>query len=562
MDPTLKTFISTLSKEKDLDLEVIKDAIETAILSASKKNLSQFRNARPELDIEDGSLTVYVTKTIVEDDDLDDPREQIGLKEARKALRKEQLYLPEDAKKAAVGQEVEVEIDPSVFGRIAAQSAKQIVSQRLRDAERKQIYEEYIGKVGIVVTGVAQRFERRDVIMNIGRAEGLMPLREQPMGARYRFGDRLKVLITDVRETPKGPVITLSRKSPELIVRLFEQEVPEISEGIVKIIGVAREAGVRTKIAVTSSSSDVDPVGACVGMKGSRVQMVVRELENERVDIVPFSANPTAFITSALNPAKIKEIILHEQEKRAEVIVIEGNLAIAIGRKGQNTKLAARLTGWALDMRSEEEEGLEYEEIQKRYLEDFLGQISGLSSLGRDALLKSQYNTVDKISRCDPNTLVAFTIDDLKLAERLVRGAAEYLAALRELQSTVPPVADEEKAQGEEDQAEKTEGQEAADETPEDGEAKAEDGEADAADDEADAADDEADAAEDETGEAAEDETGEAAAEQELEEDDTAREEAEAAEEAPQPPEAAETQELGTRPEDEENPEAPGEETK
>ncbi|MCX7010965.1 MAG: transcription termination factor NusA [Candidatus Sumerlaeota bacterium] len=435
MDPTLKSFISALSKEKDLDLDIIKEAIEQAILSVSKKNLSQFRDARPELDMDNGSLTVYVTKTVVPDGEVDNPRWQLGLKEARKLHRKEMLHLPEEAKKLVPGIDVEVEIEPADFGRIAAQSAKQIVAQRLRDAERKRIFDEYITRVGQLVTSVVQRFERRDVIMNLGRAEGVMPLREQPMGARYKFGDRLKVLITDVRETPKGPLITLSRKSPDLVIRLFEQEVPEISEGIVKIIGVAREAGVRTKIAVTSSSSDVDPVGACVGMKGSRVQMVVRELENERIDIVPFSANAQSFIGSALNPAKIQEIILHEEEKRAEVVVASGNLAIAIGRKGQNIKLAARLTGWSLDIRSEEEEGLEYEEAQLRYLEDFLNQISGMTSLGRDALLKSQYNSVEKIAKAEPGALVAFTNDDLTLAERLVRGAGEYLEALRELQA-------------------------------------------------------------------------------------------------------------------------------
>ncbi len=430
MDMSLKNFIGAISKEKDLDVETIREAIETAILSASKKNLSQFRNARPELDLEGGGLTVYVTKTVVRDEDVDNPRTEIGLKEARKLLKRETLYLPEDAK-LEVGVEVEVEIDPSDFGRIAAQSAKQIVSQRLRDAERKRIFDEYIGRTKTIVTGVVQRFERRDILMNIGRAEGILPYREQPIGARYRIGDRLKVLITDVRESPKGPQITLSRRDPDLVIKLFEQEVPEISEGIVKIIGVAREAGVRTKIAVTSSSPDVDPVGACVGMKGSRVQMVVRELENERIDIVPYSADPRTFIAAALNPAKIREIILHEREKRAEVIVQAGNLAIAIGRKGQNTKLAARLSSWSIDIRSEEEDGLAPEEAQMRYLEDFIAQIPGLSSLGRDALLKSQYNSVERIARSDPQALVAFTNDSLDLAERLVRGAGEYLEALR-----------------------------------------------------------------------------------------------------------------------------------
>lgn len=435
MDSSLKAFIGTLSKEKDLDIDVIKEAIESALLSASKKNLTQFRDARPELNIEDGSLTIYVTKTVVEDGEVDNPRTQISLKEARRLFRKDMLYLPEDADKVNIGLDVEVEIDPADFGRIAAQSAKQIVAQRLRDAERKRILDEYVTKVGQLVTGIVQRFEHRDVVLNIGRTEGVMTLREQPMGARYRIGDRIKVVITDVRETPKGPMITLSRKTPDLVVRLFEQEVPEISEGIVKIIGVAREAGVRTKIAVTSSSPDVDPVGACVGMKGSRVQMVVRELENERIDIVPFSANPTNFIASALNPAKIKEIYLNEDERRAEVVVAEGNLAIAIGRKGQNTKLAARLTGWSLDIRAEEEEGIEYEEQQRRFLEDFLGQIPGLGSLGRELLPRSQYNSVEKISKSEPTALLAFTGDDRTLAERLVRGAQEYWDALRELQA-------------------------------------------------------------------------------------------------------------------------------
>jgi N utilization substance protein A len=317
--------------------------------------------------------------------------------------------------------------------------------------------------------------------MNIGRTEGVMPLREQPMGSRFRFGDRLKVLISDVRETPRGPVITLSRKNPALVVRLFEQEVPEISEGIVKIIGVAREAGLRTKIAVTSTSSDVDPVGACVGMKGSRVQMVVRELENERIDIVPFSAVPSTFISSALNPAKIKEITLHENEKRAEVVVEHGNLAIAIGRKGQNIKLASRLTGWSIDIRAEEEEGLGFEEAQLRYLEDFLGQIAGLPSLGRDVLLKSQYNSVDKIAKADPEVLLPFTGDDKGMAERLVRGAAEYQEALKELQAEgrlgeiLEGAEDEESGAGEAEEGEgenDTSEEEIAEETQESGEAE------------------------------------------------------------------------------------------
>ena len=421
----LKAYVNAVAKEKELDLEIIKEAIEYALVSASKKNLSQFKEARANLDLESGALSLLVKKDVVQE--VSNDRREVTRREARKVLKDKSIDY---------GDEVELPIDPAAFGRIAAQSARQIVMQRLRDAERSNIYDEYSDRVGTVVTGTVQRFDRRDVVMNIGRTEGIMPLYEQPMGSHYKHGDRLKVLITDVRDTPKGPQIVLSRKNPNLVIKLFEQEVPEIADGTVKIVGVAREAGVRTKIAVMSISSDVDPVGACVGMKGSRVQMVVRELDNEKIDIVPHSIDPNRFITSALNPAKIVAIHLNEKEKRAEVIVARGSLAIAIGRKGQNTKLAARLTGWRLDMRSEEEEGLSYDEVQHRYLEDFLMQISDLSELAREALLRSEINSVNKIAQSDPSALMAFTHDDEEMAANLVNGAREYVEALNEMQKS------------------------------------------------------------------------------------------------------------------------------
>jgi transcription termination/antitermination protein NusA len=425
MDLTnLRTYVRAVAKEKDLDIAIIKEAIEYALIAASKKNLTMFRDARAELNMETGDLQLLVKKTVVEE--VDNDRDEVSRRDARRLLKD---------RKIEVGDVVEVPIHASAFGRIAAQSARQIVMQRIRDAERKKIYEEFSHRVGQVVTGTVQRFERRDVIMNIGKTEGIMPLYEQPLGSHFKLNDRLKILITDVRDTPKGPQIILSRKTPNLVVKLFEQEVPEIADGTVKILGVAREAGVRTKIAVNSSSSDIDPVGACVGMKGSRVQMVVRELDNEKIDIVPYSVDPIRFVTAALNPAKIQAIHLNEKEKRAEVIVAMGNLAIAIGRKGQNSKLAARLTGWRLDIRSEEEEGLSYEEIQVRYLEDFLLQITGLSNIGREVLLRSQYNSVERIAKAAPSDLLAFTNNDIELATSLNAGAAEYLEALQEMQA-------------------------------------------------------------------------------------------------------------------------------
>lgn len=420
----LKAYVSAVAKEKDLDPAIIREAIEYALISASKKSLSQFREARASLDMETGALSLIVTKEVVET--VQNPRVQISRRDARKQLQDTSIEY---------GALIEVQVDPSAFGRIAAQSARQIVMQRIRDAERRRIQDEFNNRIGSVVTGTVQRFDRRDVVMNIGRTEGVLPLYEQPLGAKYKHNDRLKVLIIDVRETPKGPLIVLSRKTPNLVVKLFEQEVPEIADGTIKILGVAREAGVRTKIAVNSSSPDVDPVGACVGMKGSRVQLVVRELDNEKIDIVPYSIDAKRFITAALNPAKIQAIHLNEKEKRAEVIVAQGNLAIAIGRKGQNTKLAARLTGWRLDIRSEEEDGLEYEEIQVRYLEDFLMQVTGLSGLARDALVRSQLNTVDKIAAARVEDLCPFTNDNMALAESLITGAQEYVEALREIQA-------------------------------------------------------------------------------------------------------------------------------
>ncbi|HNY27096.1 MAG TPA: transcription termination factor NusA [Candidatus Sumerlaeota bacterium] len=421
----LKAYVSAVAKEKDLDPAIIREAIEYALISASKKSLSQFREARASLDMETGALSLIVTKEVVET--VQNPRVQISRRDARKQLQDPTIEY---------GGLIEVQVDPSAFGRIAAQSARQIVMQRIRDAERRRIQDEFNNRIGSVVTGTVQRFDRRDVVMNIGRTEGVLPLYEQPLGAKYKHNDRLKVLIIDVRETPKGPLIVLSRKTPNLVVKLFEQEVPEIADGTIKILGVAREAGVRTKIAVNSSSPDVDPVGACVGMKGSRVQLVVRELDNEKIDIVPYSIDAKRFITAALNPAKIQAIHLNEKEKRAEVIVAQGNLAIAIGRKGQNTKLAARLTGWRLDIRSEEEDGLEYEEIQVRYLEDFLLQVSGISGLARDALVRSQQlNTVDKIASARVEDLCPFTNDNMALAESLITGAQEYVEALREIQA-------------------------------------------------------------------------------------------------------------------------------
>jgi len=425
MPLNLTNFIRQLSKEKDLEPDVIKEAIEQALVAASKKNLSQFKNARASLDLTSGQLNLMVAKTVAEK--VANPRLEIDLKSARKMKRDVQL-----------GEEMDVLVDPSAFGRIAAQSARQVVMQRLRDAEREKTYAEYKERVGHVVTGIVQRFERRDAVVNIGRAEGVLPLDQQPFGSHYRVGERLRVLITQIEKTQRGPVIRLSRTDPELVVKLFEQEVPEVADGTVKIVAIAREPGVRTKVAVISNNPDVDPVGACVGMKGSRVQMIVREFENEKIDIVPHSNNSAVFITSALNPAKIVSVKVHPDTGEADVLVARGNLSLAIGKRGQNARLAARLTGWKINVRGEEETEAQAaaEEIRRRYLDDLLNQITELTDVHREAIRKSSYNSVERLAGAEPMAIAHLLHSSDEFAAQIVSGAQEYLEALAEMTRT------------------------------------------------------------------------------------------------------------------------------
>lgn len=422
----VKPLLKLISKEKDLEPEVIKHAVELAIMSAASKRANAFDNPRPELDIESGDMRIFVKKKVVMQ--VADPRKEIDIIQA-KARNANNL----------IGDEIEVEIDPEEFGRIAAQSVRQGILQRLRDAERDRIHMEYKDQVGKVVTGIVQRYERRDAIVALGKVECLLPAHEIPFGVRYRFGDRIRCLIIDVRRTPKGPQVILSRTRSELVKQLFATEVPEISDGTVRIVEIAREPGVRTKIAVHSMNSDVDPVGACVGMKGSRVQMIVRELDNEKVDIVPYSAIPENFITSALNPAQIVSIKLNELERRATVVVERESLAKAIGKRGQNAKLAAKLTGWKIDVGEQEDaaELARLESISLQYLNDFLNQIDGLSQFSKDALARStDLNTVEKLAELDSEQLLPFTANNQELADDIVEGAKEYLEKLKELART------------------------------------------------------------------------------------------------------------------------------
>jgi N utilization substance protein A len=422
----LKPLIKQIGKEKDLEPDVIKKAVESAILSAAQKRAKVFKDASPELDLDTGDLHIWVTKKVVVH--VEDEKHEIDILSAKAQNPKYML-----------GQEVPVEISPEEFGRIAAQSVRQGILQRLRDAERDRIYQDYKDKIGQVVTGIVQRYERQDCLVNLGKVECLLPRQEIPQGVRYRYNDRIRCLIVDVRRTPKGPQVILSRTRSDLVKQLFATEVPEISDGTVRIVEIAREPGTRTKIAVSSMDTNVDPVGACVGMKGSRVQMIVRELDNEKIDIVPYSPISENFIQAALNPAQIVKIQLHTVEKRAEVMVERDSLSKAIGKRGQNAKLAAKLTGWKIDITEQEEaETLaRLEQLNLRYLEDFLSQVEGVPEIVRAAIAKSQeFNSVEKLAESDPSDLLNFTYDNQELAEDIVNGAAEYLEGLREMTSS------------------------------------------------------------------------------------------------------------------------------
>ncbi len=341
MNGELIRALEQLEEERGISKAVLLEAVESALVSAYKKNFGGTgQNLRVEVDPKTGEIRVYSVKTVVEQ--VRDPATELSLEEMRK----------EDPT-AEVGDVVEEEITPRDFGRIAAQAAKQVVVQRIREAEREMIKREFEEREKQVVTGTVQRVEKGTVYVDLGRIEGVLSKTEQIPRESYRQGERIKVYVMEVRDTPRGPQIHVSRAHPGLVRALFEQEVPEIREGIVVIQNVAREPGARTKIAVYSRDRNVDPVGACVGPKGTRVQAVVDELRGEKVDIVPWSPDPAQFVASALQPAKVVRVEIDEETKTARVVVPDNQLSLAIGREGQNARLAAKLTGWRIDIKSE-----------------------------------------------------------------------------------------------------------------------------------------------------------------------------------------------------------------
>jgi len=340
--------LNQLSEEKGIDKEVLLEALEAALISAYKKNFKSASNVRVELDEETGRMAVYSRKTVVEE--VEDPQLEISLDEA-KAINPN--YNLEDI--------IEVEVTPKNFGRIAAQAAKQVVTQRVREAERGVIFAEFIDREEDVMTGIIQRKDSRFVYVNLGKIEAKLAESEQMPNEEYNIHDRIKVYVTKVENTSKGPQIYISRSHPGLLKRLFEMEVPEIFDGTVEIKSVAREAGDRSKISVYAQDPEVDPVGSCVGQKGARVQAIVNELKGEKIDIVEWSEDPKVYVSNALSPSKVIDVIVNEEEKATTVIVPDYQLSLAIGKRGQNARLAAKLTGWKIDIKSEteaREEGL------------------------------------------------------------------------------------------------------------------------------------------------------------------------------------------------------------
>ncbi len=329
-----------IAKEKGISKELLFEAIDVALVSAYKKNFGTAQNVRVAIDRETGDVDVFAVKTVAED--IESDLLQISLEEAKSINRNYNI-----------GDIIERKVTPRNFGRIAAQTAKQVVVQRIREAERGIIFDEYISRENEIVTGLVQRKEKNNVYIDLGKTEAVIGPNEQTNGEVYNIGDRIKAYIVEVKKTTKGPQIVLSRTHPGLVKRLFELEVPEIKDGVVEIKSISREAGSRTKLAVYSHDENVDAVGACVGQKGQRVQFIVDELRGEKIDIIEWSENPANFVGSALSPAKVINVNINKELNTAQVVVGDSQLSLAIGKEGQNARLAARLTGWKIDIKSQ-----------------------------------------------------------------------------------------------------------------------------------------------------------------------------------------------------------------
>ena len=355
MNTELLEALNILEKEKDISKETLLEAIENSLLSACKNHFGKADNIKVIMDRETCDYQLLAEKTVVED--VEDPLEQISVEDARNIDGKYE-----------VGDIVQIAVESKSFGRIATQNAKNLILQKIREEERKVVYDQYFEKEKDIVTGIVQRYVGRNVSINLGKADAMLTENEQVKGEVFKPTERIKLYVVEVKNTTKGPKILVSRTHPELVKRLFESEVTEVKEGIVEIKSIAREAGRRSKIAVASNDPDVDPVGACVGMNGARVNAIVNELRGEKIDIINWSDNPAILIENALSPAKVISVMADPDEKSASVIVPDYQLSLAIGKEGQNARLAARLTGYKIDIKSETQ-AIESGELPENYME-------------------------------------------------------------------------------------------------------------------------------------------------------------------------------------------------
>jgi N utilization substance protein A len=419
MNRELLYVIEQIGREKGIEKEVLFEAVESALLSASKKTMGAADNVTMHLDRQTGELKILCRKKVV--DKVTDPQIEMGLAEAR--------ALVADAK---IDDEVDIPLAPRDFGRIAAQTAKQVILQRVREAEREGIFAEFSGKEGHIIRGVVHRIEKRTLIVDVGKTEAIVPEREQIPGERFSPGDRIRAYVLEVRKNPKGPQITLSRTHPGFLVRLFEAEVPEVAEGIVQIKAAAREPGERAKIAVTSTKRDVDPVGACVGLRGTRIQVIGRELRGEKIDIIEWAEDSLVFVSRALSPAKASSVTWHGEgdERSVLVVVPENQLSLSIGKKGQNARLAAKLTGFRIDIKSETEleaERRAEEEEREKGLQQLL-ELPGVGTQLAESLYEHGFFSPKRISRADVEKLREVRGVGERKAERLLEAAREWLA--------------------------------------------------------------------------------------------------------------------------------------
>jgi N utilization substance protein A len=388
MFPELKRLIEQMGKDRGIDKSIIVEALEAAMLNAARKKLGMRVDIEAHYNEEAGEIEVFQFKTVEEK--VVDPETQVSLEEARQTLDPE----------AEPGDSLGIKIDTSTFGRIAVQTAKQIIIQRVKDAERDNIYEEYKDRVGELVNGFVQRFDGGSIIVNLGRAEGVIPVSEQIFRETYKRGERIRGYIFDVKKISKGPQIILSRTHPSFLRALFEVEVPEISEGLIEIVSVAREPGKRAKIAVRTKDKDIDPVGACVGMRGARVQSVVQELRGEKIDIVPFAEDQAKYVSSALSPAKVNRVLMDEENRAMEVIVPDDQLSLAIGKNGQNVRLAVKLSGWKIDVKSESIAATQEEEGHRALM-----KIPGIDEATAEQLFNQGLKSIAAVATADSESL-------------------------------------------------------------------------------------------------------------------------------------------------------------